>query len=136
MHKFLFLGSFQGRVIAVDKNTSKVEKTLRNISAFDLSNVKIFKYDSSKICTDKSKRRLQKNSLHHKNYKSILGEKDEKFEPPYPPETFDKILLDAPCSALGQRPLLNCHANIKSLKSHAIYQRKLIPQVSSFLIKY
>ena len=49
--------------------------------------------------------------------------------PPFRPETFDRILLDAPCSALGQRPLTKCSLTSKELKSFHVYQRKFISQV-------
>ena len=53
--------------------------------------------------------------------------------PPYPPESFDRILLDGPCSALGQRPSTRNKMSINSLKSYSIYQRKLLKTVGYFL---
>ncbi len=43
---------------------------------------------------------------------------DEKF----PENSFDKILLDAPCSALGQRPQFFQSMKLKELKSFANLQ--------------
>ena len=40
-------------------------------------------------------------------------------------EFFDKVLLDAPCSALGQRPMLINSCTTKELKSFPKLQRKL-----------
>ena len=40
-------------------------------------------------------------------------------------ELFDKVLLDAPCSALGQRPMLINSCTAKELKSFPKLQRKL-----------
>ena len=51
--------------------------------------------------------------------------------PPYPPGSFDRVLLDAPCSALGQRPQALCHFKLKELLSYPPYQRMLIKQVYS-----
>ena len=50
--------------------------------------------------------------------------------PPYPCGTFDRILLDAPCSALGQRPQFVIRMNLKELQSYPRLQRKLFTTVS------
>ena len=50
-----------------------------------------------------------------------------------PPESFDKILLDAPCSALGQRPMLVQASRLKELKSFAKLQKKLMEKAVSLL---
>ena len=50
--------------------------------------------------------------------------------PPYPSGTFDRILLDAPCSALGQRPQFVVRMNLKELQSYPRLQRKLFTTVS------
>ena len=49
--------------------------------------------------------------------------------PPYPPESFDRVLLDAPCSALGQRPQIKCPLSLVDLKSFQSYQRHFLTQV-------
>jgi methyltransferase NSUN6 len=52
----------------------------------------------------------------------------------FSPESFDKILLDPPCSALGLRPkLLVVHQNVHQLEKHASYQRKFINQAVMLL---
>ena len=50
--------------------------------------------------------------------------------PPYSPGSFDRILLDAPCSALGQRPSAHNDITLASIKSFPIVQQKLLKQVS------
>lgn len=54
--------------------------------------------------------------------------------PPFSENSFDKILLDAPCSGLGQRPQLNFNVNPKVLESYKFVQRKLIAAVSTNFI--
>ncbi|XP_011044756.1 PREDICTED: putative methyltransferase NSUN6 isoform X3 [Populus euphratica] len=45
------------------------------------------------------------------------------------PDSFDRVLLDAPCSALGLRPRLFAgEETIDSLKRHATYQRRMFDQ--------
>ena len=51
--------------------------------------------------------------------------------PPYSPGSFDRVLLDAPCSALGQRPQATCHLKLQELLSYPPYQKMLIKQVGS-----
>ncbi|RDX77327.1 putative methyltransferase NSUN6, partial [Mucuna pruriens] len=47
----------------------------------------------------------------------------------FSPDSFDRVLLDAPCSALGLRPRLFAgQETIESLRSHAKYQRRMFDQ--------
>lgn len=49
--------------------------------------------------------------------------------PPYPPESFDRVLLDAPCSGLGQRPNMGTIWSLKEIRSYQPLQRKLLQAV-------
>ena len=49
--------------------------------------------------------------------------------PPFQGETFDRILVDAPCSNLGQRPCVKVNMGINDIKSYPVYQRKILSQV-------
>ncbi|KAK4743380.1 hypothetical protein SAY87_001381 [Trapa incisa] len=45
------------------------------------------------------------------------------------PHSFDRVLLDAPCSALGLRPrLFSAEETIESLRNHGKYQRRMFDQ--------
>ncbi|KAJ9529865.1 hypothetical protein QJQ45_022265, partial [Haematococcus lacustris] len=46
--------------------------------------------------------------------------------PEFEPESFDCVLLDAPCSALGLRPRLHQGATLQYLRQCGVYTRKLL----------
>ncbi|XP_025836194.1 putative methyltransferase NSUN6 [Agrilus planipennis] len=103
-------------LIAIDKTPSKIERLRTNCNKFN-TNVHIFQADSTKIfdgTLDESK--------------SVVS------GPPFCGESFDKILLDAPCSALGKRPQFPCKINNNTLKSFVPLQRKLF-EVAANLLK-
>lgn len=50
------------------------------------------------------------------------------------PESFDRVLLDPPCSALGLRPKLRIDATtLNDLESQAKYQRRFVREAVSLL---
>ncbi|XP_022196613.2 tRNA (cytosine(72)-C(5))-methyltransferase NSUN6 [Nilaparvata lugens] len=53
--------------------------------------------------------------------------------PPYPENSFDKILLDAPCSGLGQRPHINTSMTAKHINSYPNVQKRLFDTAVSLL---
>ena len=57
----------------------------------------------------------------------------DSLEPPFPPCSFDRILLDAPCSALGQRPQFYNKMRMKELRSFPKIQRKLFKSAVQLL---
>nr|XP_026695690.1 putative methyltransferase NSUN6 isoform X2 [Ciona intestinalis] len=102
----------RGRLVAVDRSSSKVEKIKQNAAKLgQMADVlTVFTADSRKLCSDDSGDKSEEN----------------KFSSSY----FDKILLDAPCSALGQRPKcwLENQSNVnkmKNIKSYPALQRQL-----------
>ncbi|WAQ93611.1 NSUN6-like protein [Mya arenaria] len=95
----------EGRVVALDKTAMKVEKVTNNLARWNLTCVDAYTFDSTK-CSDENA--------------DISG------TPPYPPGSFDRVLLDVPCSALGQRPSARNRMTLKSLQSYSTYQRRFI----------
>jgi 16S rRNA C967 or C1407 C5-methylase (RsmB/RsmF family) len=52
----------------------------------------------------------------------------------FPPESFDRILLDPPCSALGLRPKLQIDmSSMKDLQGYPIYQRMFVKEAVALL---
>ncbi|XP_001509484.3 tRNA (cytosine(72)-C(5))-methyltransferase NSUN6 isoform X2 [Ornithorhynchus anatinus] len=97
----------RGEVIALDKIANKVEKIKQTAKLLQLNCIKAFCYDGTKALAQG---------------KTEAG----RGEPPFPPETFDRILLDAPCSGLGQRPNMACTWTLKEVTSYPPLQRRLL----------
>ncbi len=95
-----------GVVIALDKSQSKINKAKQNAKRLGLNCIQTYVYDSTKACIMQS---------------SSSGNIDA---PPYSPESFDCILLDAPCSGLGQRPQIANQLQLSEVKSYPAYQRQ------------
>ncbi|CAK1551080.1 unnamed protein product [Leptosia nina] len=92
-------------ITALDKTDKKVETIRKNCEIQGVSCVKAFMYNSIRC---------------------VSNEKHRNDGPPFPPNHFDKVLLDAPCSGLGQRPrLVQNDMSCKMLESYEILQRKL-----------
>ncbi|KAI4502088.1 hypothetical protein M0802_002770 [Mischocyttarus mexicanus] len=98
----------KGTLIALERNKSKINKLRSNCDTFSSGNVKIFCYDSTKA------------------FDNTAGNWNIDDGPPFRGDNFDRILLDSPCSGLGQRPqLLNKITDVQ-LRSYIFRQRKLL----------
>ncbi len=102
--------------MALDKSRNKVEQIEANCRRLKIPTgcVRCHAFDATKSC-------------------SADAESDADFAPPFPPETFDRILLDAPCSALGQRPQLLNRMSAKELASFPRLQRRLFSAAAALL---
>ncbi|XP_029955734.1 putative methyltransferase NSUN6 isoform X1 [Salarias fasciatus] len=95
----------QGEVVALEKSRNKIERISRNAHMLNLRSIKTF------CC----------NSI-----QAVSSDSAQVTEgPPFPPESFDRVLLDAPCSGLGQRPNMALGFSLKELRSYQPLQRKL-----------
>lgn len=103
-----------GTIIALDRSTRRTEILRENLKRFHFDCVQLFTFDATKALT-----------------KEITP---LNVGPPYPAETFDRILLDAPCSGFGNRPLLTTKMSIQSLQSYPKLQKKLL-DVAAVLLK-
>ncbi|XP_055086051.1 tRNA (cytosine(72)-C(5))-methyltransferase NSUN6 isoform X2 [Periophthalmus magnuspinnatus] len=107
----------QGEVVALDKIRNKIDRICRNAQMLCLESIKVFCFDSVKaVSRDIDKQRGTEG-------------------PPFPPESFDRVLLDAPCSGLGQRPNMASTWSLKEICSYQPLQRKLIHAAVSLLKK-
>lgn len=111
---------FQGTIIAIDKTEAKVNTIKQRCYEHSIDCVKTFVFDSTKIVSPEI----------DCSTRNILD------GPTFPSETFDKILLDAPCSGLGNRPMLRYNFSVKMIESFPALQRKLFHSVSQKFIVF
>ncbi|KAG8230308.1 hypothetical protein J437_LFUL008500, partial [Ladona fulva] len=109
----------EGLIIALDKISSKISLIEHNCSKMSATNVKVYAYDTTKAVIDPKE--------------SANPTSPFKDPPPYFPNTFDKVLLDVPCSALGQRPQLANKIKLSQLKSYPALQRRLFKSAVSLV---
>ncbi|XP_058388486.1 tRNA (cytosine(72)-C(5))-methyltransferase NSUN6 isoform X1 [Diceros bicornis minor] len=143
----------QGEVIALDKISNKVEKIKQNALLLGLNSIRAFCFDGTKalkldMVKDAEEVGIQCWYFHSGSKTAVLvfsrgkeeGQGDctastfkgktwkwdcDAGEPPFLPESFDRILLDAPCSGMGQRPNMACSWTLKEVTSYQPLQRKL-----------
>ncbi|KAH8416930.1 hypothetical protein KR222_006780 [Zaprionus bogoriensis] len=96
-----------GQVIALDSSASRVRAMASKLAASqDHSCIRVHHFDATRACADCD----------------CGGE-----APPFAAGSFDRILLDAPCSGLGNRPQLCCSIKqVKVLQSYPRIQRNLL----------
>lgn len=110
----------QGIILAFDKNKNKVDKLERTLRRNKATGVRAFVADSTRLCASES----------------VGGVSPESFEAGRRllPNSFDRILLDPPCSAIGQRPSLRPKViTATSRASFAAYQRRLLEVAMNLL---
>ncbi|XP_074041233.1 tRNA (cytosine(72)-C(5))-methyltransferase NSUN6 isoform X2 [Leptinotarsa decemlineata] len=97
-----------GLLVAIDKTAKKVTQLENRCEEFD-AKVQIYEADSRNIVTPTN----------------LFTRKRVTDGPPFSPESFDRVLLDAPCSVLGKRPQIVNRLSKNEIKSYVPLQRKL-----------
>ncbi|KAM7369806.1 hypothetical protein PAMP_011097 [Pampus punctatissimus] len=96
----------QGEVVALDRIRNKIDRIRQNAQMLDLRCIKVHCFNSTQ---------------------AVSSDPAQEAEgPPFPPESFDRVLLDAPCSSLGQRPNIASTYSLKEICSYQPLQRKLL----------
>ncbi|XP_016984522.1 tRNA (cytosine(72)-C(5))-methyltransferase NSUN6 isoform X2 [Drosophila rhopaloa] len=104
----------QGSVVALDNSTSRVRSMLPKLDHYKSITAHVF--DSTKAVAV---------GAAHSGPATV---------PPFHCASFDRILLDAPCSGLGNRPQLSCSIKqAKVLHSYPNIQRRLFGQAVQLL---
>ena len=129
----------KGLVVALDKTKAKIDSIKKNCTRQKVDCVvETYVMDATKTLKDEgecepgnSSKKAEdakptQNSVDREESESRDEERNCMSEPPpWPPALFDRVLLDAPCSALGQRPQFYNPMKEKELASFPKIQRKL-----------
>ncbi|KAH8370465.1 hypothetical protein KR093_003587 [Drosophila rubida] len=101
-----------GHVVALDNSASRLRGMQSKLANY--SCIKAYHFDATKACQEDGG--------------------DCTGGPPFEAASFDRILLDAPCSGLGNRPQLSCNIKqAKVLQSYPHIQRNLLAQAVPLL---
>uniref|UniRef100_A0A3B3I1V2 NOP2/Sun RNA methyltransferase 6 n=2 Tax=Oryzias latipes TaxID=8090 RepID=A0A3B3I1V2_ORYLA len=95
----------QGEVVALDRIRNKIARIRQNAETLQLQSIKAYCFNGIQAVSSDLTQQTQ--------------------GPPFPPESFDRVLLDAPCSGLGQRPTMASTWSLKEICSYPPLQRKL-----------
>ncbi|XP_028826636.1 putative methyltransferase NSUN6 isoform X2 [Denticeps clupeoides] len=96
----------KGEVVALDKISWKVDKIRALAQTLKLDCIRPFCFNS---------------------IRAVSSQADNTADgPPFLQESFDRVLLDAPCSGLGQRPNMAVTWSLKEICSYQPLQRKLL----------
>lgn len=133
-----------GSVIALDRTHKKVKHIADLAEELKLSCISAYKMDAIKAVFPTTEASSLINTINQPNAKDIARQLRKqtmriqcKQEPisesvgmqrinGFAPGSFDGVLLDAPCSALGLRPRLHFPHTFQDLEETAQYQRRLL----------
>mmetsp|Transcript_46422 Transcript_46422/g.133692 ORF Transcript_46422/g.133692 Transcript_46422/m.133692 type:complete len:234 (-) Transcript_46422:94-795(-) len=120
----------QATIISCDKSRKKVLAARELFIKFGATCITPLALDATK-CVDPDCNMSIQQLL---DLAATEGDSNLKKIKKFPQESFDRILLDPPCSALGLRPKLfiEC-ASLHELQKHATYQQKFAKNAAKLL---
>ncbi|XP_064105474.1 tRNA (cytosine(72)-C(5))-methyltransferase NSUN6-like [Macrobrachium nipponense] len=122
-----------GKVIAIDRSKRKVEQIEESAKKLGLGNIHAFVYDSCSLVKENVESESEKLKANDERHEPVSSRNKLVLSPPYAPSSFKWILLDAPCSALGQRPQMQTKCSLKELKSFPVVQQQLLANAVKLL---
>jgi 16S rRNA C967 or C1407 C5-methylase (RsmB/RsmF family) len=105
----------RGLLLALDKNETKVVKLQATLAQQNITSARAYAADSSKLASAS-----QDEGCIPENF---IG-KGEKIKP----NSFDSVILDPPCSGIGQRPVIPSSSFSPQTKGFSQYQKRLLSQ--------
>ena len=118
----------KGVVVALDKTKAKVDSIKKNCLRQKVDDVvEAHVMDATKTLKDEGSCESEKRKVTEDEQSESVDKCESRMPgpPPWHPALFDRVLLDAPCSALGQRPQFYNPMKEKELNSFPKIQRKL-----------
>ncbi len=120
----------QAFIVACDKSKKKVASEKELFGRMGATCITPLALDATNCCIENEERK----DVQHLLRDAPVGKTGLKQIKKFYKESFDKILLDPPCSALGLRPkLFVAQDSLKELQKHAEYQRKFVNQAVRLL---
>ncbi|KDO27446.1 hypothetical protein SPRG_07034 [Saprolegnia parasitica CBS 223.65] len=123
----------KGTLVACDRSKRKVLEMKSYFDSIGLSIITPIRLDSTQSVRPKDSDVLSVQEIIAAAAKARTNEKLLQIDG-FSPETFDKILLDPPCSALGLRPRLLHACNMSELDQYSNMQRNFL-WAAVFLLK-
>lgn len=127
----------QGEVVALDRIRNKIDRIRQNAQMLHLRSIKAYCFNSIQAVSSEAAHETEGSPSY--KYWSVINPRAQSTDntpvsvlilgPPFPPESFDRVLLDAPCSGLGQRPNMASTWSLKEIRSYQPLQRKLFHAV-------
>ena len=118
----------KGVVVALDKTKAKIDSIKKNCLRQKVDDVvEAHVMDATKTLKDEGNCESEKRKVTEDEQSESVNKCESRMPgpPPWHPALFDRVLLDAPCSALGQRPQFYNPMKEKELNSFPKIQRKL-----------
>jgi 16S rRNA C967 or C1407 C5-methylase (RsmB/RsmF family) len=85
--------------VCIDASAARCEQLRHEIARQHLTNMQVFHMNALHACSDTA-------SMESVRVGTVLARaQSAQTQPPFAPRSFDRVLLDAPCSGRGQRPL-------------------------------
>ena len=127
-----------GTVVALDKTKAKIDSIRKNCTRQNVDGVvETYVVDATKTLKDEEKLEAGKSTkAEDADLAQDIGCEEASNmagPPPWHPALFDRVILDAPCSALGQRPQFYNPMKEKERASFPKIQRKLFKTAASHL---
>lgn len=98
----------EGIVIAIERQTNRLEKLKENLDIWGATCVIPIKFNAVKA------------------YDLSSSSDPRSLDPPFPSEHFDKILVDAPCSGMGNRPKLKSDFMVAHIRNYLETQKSIL----------
>ncbi|KAI9207085.1 putative methyltransferase NSUN6-like protein [Polychytrium aggregatum] len=114
----------QSTIIALDRSRPKIERLREHLDSQGYTSIKAFSCDATSCVMSQEETAAWESSPEWPSSIKLRR---------LPRQRFDRIICDAPCSALGQRPAFNATITVPVLSHHPQYQRQILHAAHALL---